>query len=134
MMKFVLTAALAAAIAVPASAQTATTAKAPQVTVKVDASLANTVRVSADSAYVLARKAASNGQVASADLETRGGRLVYEVKLLNTRKRASEVWVDAMTGEIVKAKMFGGAKGRLEHHKQNNTLKNAKRDSTERNP
>ena len=103
--------------------------EAAKVGIKVDASLANTVKISADSAYALARAFADNGEVSSADLEMRAGRLVYEVKVLNKNKGASEVIVDAMTGEILKDKKYGGVKAVVEHNQENKKLLDAKRDS-----
>jgi len=103
--------------------------EAAKVSVKVDASLANTVKISADSAYALARAFADNGEVSSADLEMKEGRLVYEVKVLNKNKGASEVIVDAMTGEILKDKKYGGVKAVIEHNQENKKLLDAKRDS-----
>jgi uncharacterized membrane protein YkoI len=141
MMKHILTAAALAALAMPAAAQSGTgvtgqtqASSAARVDVKVDQSLANTARVSADSAYAIARANANDGEVSSAELETKGGRLIYNVKVLNKSKRASTVHVDAMTGEVVKAKEYGGLKSTLQHHKENKKLLDAKRDSAARNP
>ncbi|MBA3672120.1 MAG: PepSY domain-containing protein [Gemmatimonadaceae bacterium] len=141
-----LTVALVAAIAAPAAAQTGTmtpqtgvtgqtqSMTAAKVTMKVNPTLAATAKITADSAFAIARRSANYGEVSSADLEMKDGRLVYEVKVLNKKKKASEVVVDAMSGEVVKAKMYGGAKARAAHHKENNTLKNAKADSAAKNP
>ncbi len=141
MNRFVLAAAFAAAISLPAAGQSGTgmtgqtqPSTAARVNVKVDQSLANTARVSADSAFVIARANAHNGEVSSAELETKGGRLIYNVKLLNKSKRASTVHVDAMSGEVVKAKEYGGLKSTMEHRKENKKLLNAKRDSAMKNP
>ena len=141
MTRYVLAAAIAAALAMPVGAQsgTATTGQtkassAARVKMKVDQSLASTVKVSADSAYTIARANANNGEVSSAELETKGGRLIYNVKVLNKSKRASTVHVDAMSGEVVKAKEYGGLKATAEHHKENKKLLDAKRDSTVKNP
>lgn len=98
--------------------------------VKVAHSLAATAKVSADSAFVLARATVPDATISSAELEMKKGRLVYEIKLLNKDKGASEVTVDAMSGEVVKGKKFGGAKAMLEHHKENAKLLDAKRDSS----
>jgi hypothetical protein len=38
--------------------------------------------------------------------------------------------VDAMTGEVLKDKKYGGAKAVLEHHEENKKLLDAKRDSS----
>ncbi|MEO8561395.1 MAG: PepSY domain-containing protein [bacterium] len=93
-------------------------------------SLANTVKISADSAFALARASADNGEISSADLEMTNDRLVYQVKMLLKNKGASSVYVDAMTGEVIKDKKFGGLKAVVEHHEENKKLLDAKRDSS----
>lgn len=101
--------------------------------VKVAPSLANTVKVSGDSAFAIVRKTATprdSGEVSSADLQMASGRLVYQVKLLNKNKGASEVVVDAMTGEVLKDKKYGGIKALIEHNDENRKLLDAKRDSS----
>jgi uncharacterized membrane protein YkoI len=119
-----------AAPAAPAEGQVKPT-EAARVDVKVAQSLAATTKISADSAYALARaNSTKDAEISSAELEMKDGRLVYEIKLLNKNKGASEVTVDAMTGEVVKDKKFGGAKAVLEHHKENKKLLDAKRDSS----
>lgn len=132
----------ATAFALPAMAQTTTTTSTGQVVpsaaarvkVKVDQSLASTARVSADSAFAIASRAADNGEVSSAELESKGGRLLYEVHVLNKSKRASTVKVDAITGEVVDATKHGGLKATMMHHKENKKLQDAKRDSAAKNP
>src|SRR5689334_3069291 len=123
---------LGAALAGPAAAQTSVTTKTvstPEATVtqvetvtlktgkkvpftsKVAASVAQSATISRDSAFALASANAKEGEVSSADLEMKSGRLVYEVKVLNQNKKSSEVVVDAMTGEVLKAQQYGGLKG-----------------------
>lgn len=141
MNKFIIATALVAAIALPAAGQVTTTSEgrvqastAARVNVKVNESLANSVKVSGDSAFALARAHADNGEVSSAELESSGGRLVYEVHVLNKSKRASTVSIDAMTGEVVEATKHGGLKATQLHHKENKKLLDAKRDSAAKNP
>jgi Predicted membrane protein len=141
MNKFIIATALVAAIALPAAGQVTTTSEgrvqastAARVNVKVNESLANSVKVSGDSAFALARAHADNGEVSSAELESSGGRLVYEVHVLNKSKRASTVTIDAMTGEVVEATKHGGLKATQLHHKENKKLLDAKRDSAAKNP
>ncbi len=134
-----ITLALAAFIAAPVAAQSATgmANRSPQATAaknKVSPSLAASVKVSEDSAKAIARAAADWGEVSSVDLELKGKRLVYEVKVLNKSKRATEVQIDAMTGEIVKNKQYGGLKATAVHHKENKKLLQAKRDSAKMSP
>jgi uncharacterized membrane protein YkoI len=82
--------------------------EAAKVNVKVAESLASTVKISGDSAFAIARTSPDSGEVSSADLEMKEGRLVYQVKMLHGARGASEVVVDAMTGEILKDKKYGG--------------------------
>jgi len=134
--------ALAAAVALPAAAQvTATsaghvlpTSSAARVKVNVSQSLASTVRISADSAFAIARANASNGEVSSAELESKNGRLVYEVHVLNKNKGATTVKVDAVSGELLEAEKHGGLKAPAIHHKENKKLLDAKRDSAAKTP
>lgn len=114
--------------AAPPEGQT-TPSSAARVSIHVDSTLARTVKISADSAYALARAAVPGGEVSSADLEMKEGKLVYEVKLLTKGKGANEVQVDAMTGDVVKDKRYGGAKALIEHNQENKKLLDAKRDS-----
>jgi uncharacterized membrane protein YkoI len=138
MNKLIIAAALVAAIALPAAGQSATgqvqAHQAASVNVKVNQSLANSAKISGDSAFALARAHADNGEVSSAELENSAGRLVYKVHVLNKSKRASTVKIDAMTGEVVEAKEHGGLKGTKLHHSENKKLLNAKRDSAAKNP
>jgi uncharacterized membrane protein YkoI len=106
--------------------------EAARVNVKVAESLASTVKISGDSAFAIARTSPDSGQVSSADLEMKEGRLVYQVKMLHGAKGASEVVVDAMTGEILKDKKYGGVKALVEHADENQKLQDAKRDSVEK--
>jgi uncharacterized membrane protein YkoI len=140
MTRFLFAAAFVTVIAAPAAAQSAGVTgkvqadKAARVDVKVNQSLASSAKISGDSAFALARAHADNGEVSSAELENSGGRLVYEVHVLNKSKRASTVTVDAMTGEVVDATKHGGLKATTMHHKENKKLLDAKRDSAAKNP
>ena len=134
MTKFLFAAVFVAAIAAPAAAQNVQPEKAARVDVKVNQSLANSAKISGDSAFALARAHADNGEVSSAELENSGGRLVYEVHVLNKNKGASTVTVDAMTGEVVDATKHGGLKATKMHHTENKKLLNAKRDSAAKSP
>jgi hypothetical protein len=139
MNKLINATALVVVIALPAAGQSGVQGQvqantAARVNVKVNPSLANSARISGDSAFALARAHADNGEVSSAELENVNGRLVYEVHVLNKSKRASTVTVDAMTGEVVEATQHGGLKATKMHHKENKKLLDAKRDSAARNP
>jgi len=135
----ILTLALAVVVAVPAAAQSTTgmaqtSGSAVKVKNEVSPSLASSVKVSADSALKIARTAADSGEVSSAELKMENKHLVYQVKLLNKSKRASEVDVDAMTGAVIKNTQFGGLKSTMIHSKENKKLLNAKRDSAKTSP
>ena len=106
------------------------TGKKVPFTVKVAPSVAETAKISRDQAFNLVSENAKEGEVSSADLEMKDGHLVYEVKVLNKDRKSSEVVVDAMSGEVLKAQQYGGLKGRLIHHKENNKLRHAATDTT----
>ncbi|MDB4892888.1 MAG: hypothetical protein JWL61_4743 [Gemmatimonadetes bacterium] len=134
-----LTLALAVVVAAPAAAQSTigraqTSASAVKVKNEVSASLASSVKISADSALSIARTAADSGEVSSAELKMDDKHLVYQVKLLNKSKRASEVDVDAMTGAVIRNTQFGGLKSTVVHNRENKKLLNAKRDSAKTSP
>jgi hypothetical protein len=113
----------------PAPEGQVTPHEAARVNVKVAESLASTAKISGDSAFAIARTSPDSGEVSSADLEMKEGRLVYQVKMLHGAKGASEVVVDAMTGEVLKDKKYGGLKALTEHADENQKLQNAKTDS-----
>jgi hypothetical protein len=93
-------------------------------------SLANTVKISADSAFALAKASPDAGEISSAELEMTDHRLVYQVKMVKGAG-ASTVYVDAMTGEVVKDKKFGGLKAAAENAEESQKLIEAKKDSAE---
>jgi hypothetical protein len=135
----ILTPVLAVCFAAPAFAQSTTgsatmSSTAVQAKNKVSPSLAASAKVSLDSAKALARATADSGEVSSAELTLKHKRLVYEVKVLNHSKRASEVTIDAMTGEVIQNKKYGGLKSTVVHHEENKKLLDAKRDSAARTP
>lgn len=101
-----------------------------KVDVKVDSSLANTVKISADSAFALAKASPDAGEISSAELEMTDHRLVYQVKMVKGAG-ASTVYVDAMNGEVVKDKKFGGLKAAVENQEETKKLYDTKRDSAE---
>jgi hypothetical protein len=123
------TSAPSGAAASGATGQVQPTSGAAKVEVKVAESLANTVKISADSAFALARASNSAGQISSAELEMTDNRLVYQVKMVNG-SGASTVYVDAMTGEVVKDKKFGGVKAAVENAEESQKLIDAKKDSS----
>ena len=141
MNKFIIATALAATVALPAAGQSTSASNgqvvpttAARVKINVNQSLASTAKISADSAFALARAHADNGEVSSAELENKGGRLVYEVQVLNKNKGETTVKIDAMSGEVVEAEKHGGLKAPAIHHKENKKLLDAKRDSAAKNP
>jgi Peptidase propeptide and YPEB domain len=114
-----------------AEGQIQPTSGAIKVDVKVDSSLAKTVKISADSAFALARASNTAGEISSAELEMTDNRLVYQVKMVKGTG-ASTVYVDAMSGEVVKDKKFGGVKAVVENAEESQKLNDAKKDSTEK--
>jgi hypothetical protein len=100
------------------------------VDVKVAESLANTVKISADSAFALAKASPDAGEISSAELEMTDERLVYQVKMVKGAG-ASTVYVDAMTGEVVKDKKFGGLKAAAENQEEAQKLLEAKEKQNE---
>ena len=111
-----------------AAGQVQPTSGVVKVQVKVAPSLANTAKISADSAFALARASNTAGEISSAELEMTDRRLVYQVKMVKGAG-ASTVYVDAMTGEVVKDKKFGGLKAAAENQEESQKLYEAKRDS-----
>ena len=119
--------------AAAAEGQVQPTSGAIKVDVKVESTLANTVKISADSAFALARASNTAGEISSAELEMTDKRLVYQVKMVKGNG-ASTVYVDAMTGEVVKDKKFGGVKAAVENAEESQKLIDAKKDSTAKKP
>ena len=113
-----------------ATGQVQPTSGVAKVEVKVAPSLANTVKISADSAFALAKASPDAGEISSAELEMTDHRLVYQVKMVKGNG-ASTVYVDAMTGEVVKDKKFGGLKAAAENGEESQKLIEAKTDSAE---
>jgi hypothetical protein len=116
-----------------AEGQIQPTSGAIKVDVKVDSSLARTVKISADSAFALARASNTAGEISSAELEMTDNRLVYQVKMVKGAG-ASTVYVDAMSGEVVEDKKFGGVKAAVENAEESQKLIDAKKDSTAKKP
>lgn len=52
------------------------------------------------------------GQIGSGEMEVAGGRTIYDISLIpNDKKTYTKIQIDAMTGEVVNAKQFGGLRG-----------------------
>jgi hypothetical protein len=87
----------------------ATAAKA--VTIKSELYKADVGMISPDSAKIVALCAVP-GQVGSGEMNTSGGRTVYEIDIIpNEKKTHTKVNVDAMTGAVLSSKQFGGLRG-----------------------
>jgi hypothetical protein len=121
---------IGASVSSGATGQVQPTSGVAKVEVKVAPSLANTVKISADSAFALAKASPDAGEISSAELEMTDHRLVYQVKMVKGAG-ASTVYVDAMTGEVVKDKKFGGLKAAAENQEESKKLYDAKKDSAE---
>ena len=113
------------------------TSKRVNLKVKVDANVANSAKVSADSAQAIAlAQVQEGGKVNSGELHMEDGKLVYDIRVVPNGKKTSRlVRVDAMTGDIVKDKQYGGVKGvvkkHAEHEKEEKSQK-APADSTKK--
>jgi uncharacterized membrane protein YkoI len=96
------------------------TSKRVDLKVKVDPNVAASAKISADSAQAIAlTQVQEGGKVNSGELHMEDGKLVYDVHVVpNGKKTARLVRVDAMTGEIVKDKQYGGIKGVVKKHAQ----------------
>ncbi len=131
-------AAIIAAFAGPLAAQAPTghvqSTSAVKVEVTAKPSLAAAAKISADSAYTIARSRAEWGDVSSAKLETVDGRLDYRVQVVHGDKRETEVVINAMTGHVLDVKQHGGLKAAEVHHAEHGKLMNAKKDSVSKNP
>jgi uncharacterized membrane protein YkoI len=111
------------------------TSKRVNLKVKVDANVASSAKVSADSAQAIAlAQVTEGGKVNSGELHMEGGKLVYDIRVVPNGKKTSRlVRVDAMTGDIVKDKQFGGVKGMVKKHAEHEKEEKAQKapaDST----
>ena len=99
------------------------------VKVKVDANVASSAKVSADSAQSIAlARVTEGGKVNSGELHMEDGKLVYDINVVpNGKKTVRQLRIDAMTGDVVKDKQLGGLKGVVkkteEHRKEKNATK-----------
>ena len=113
------------------------TSKRVNLKVKVDANVANSATVSADSAQAIAlAQVQEGGKVNSGELHMEDGKLVYDIRVVPNGKKTSRlVRVDAMTGAIVKDKQFGGVKGVVKKHAEHEKEEKAQKaapDSTKK--
>jgi uncharacterized membrane protein YkoI len=105
--------------------------------VKVDASVASSAKISADSAQTIAlAKVDEGGKVNSGELKMEDGKLVYEVNVVpNGKNTVRKFYVDAMTGEIVSDHALGGLNAVVKKHQQHTKEVKARaavKDSTSR--
>ena len=111
------------------------TSKRVNLKVKVDQNVAASAKVSADSAQGIAlAQVHEGGKVNSGELHMEDGKLVYDIRVVpNGKKTARLVRVDAMTGDIVKDKQYGGLKGVTKKHAEHEKEEKAQKsppDST----
>ena len=86
-------------------------AAAKAVSIKSDLYKAEAGMISPDSAKIVALCAVP-GQIGSGEMNTSGGRTVYEVDIIpNDKKTHTKVNIDAMTGAVLSSKQFGGLRG-----------------------
>src|SRR5262245_7987181 len=97
--------------------------------VKVDESVASSAKVSADAAEATAiAQVPEGGKVNSGEMHMEDGKLVYDINIVpNGKDTARLVRVDAMTGEIVKDKQYGGVKGVEKKHEQHEKEEKARK-------
>jgi uncharacterized membrane protein YkoI len=70
------------------------------------------------------------GQISSAELSKNGTRIVYDIKLLPTDKKTySGVTIDAVTGEVIGVKQFGGVRGAAGYARESADRKKNKSDT-----
>jgi Peptidase propeptide and YPEB domain len=94
----------------PVYCQDSDAAEVARIQIKSDLYNANTM-ISPEQAKALALCAVP-GQISSGEMEVNNGRTVYQITLLPTDKKThSKVEIDAMTGEVINAKQFGGLRG-----------------------
>jgi len=113
------------------------TSKRVNLKVKVDANVASSAKISADSAQGIAlAQVQEGGKINSGELHMEDGKLVYDINVVpNGKKTARLVRVDAMTGDIVKDKQYGGVKGVVKKHAQHEKEEKAQKapaDSTKK--
>jgi uncharacterized membrane protein YkoI len=104
--------------------------------VKVDASVASSAKISADSAQAIAlAKVDEGGKVNSGELKMEKGKLVYEINVVpNGKNTVRKFNVDAMTGDIVSDRTLGGLNAAVKKHQQHTKEVKAKasKDTTAR--
>jgi hypothetical protein len=99
-------------------------AEVARVTIKSD--LYTSSMISPEQAKALALCAVP-GQISSGEMQVNNGRTVYEIALLPTDKKTySKVEIDAMTGEVINAKQFGGLRGLAGFLRESTERKNNK--------
>lgn len=89
--------------------------------VKVDAAEASSAKVSADAAAATAlAQVPEGGSINSGELHKEDGKLVYDINIVPSGKKnaARMVRVDAMTGDVVKDKSYGGVRGAAKKHSE----------------
>lgn len=105
------------------------TSKRVNLKVKVDANVASSAKISADSAQAIAlAQVQEGGKVNSGELHMEDGKLVYDIRVVpNGKKTARLVRVDAMTGDIAKDKQYGGLKGTAKKHAEHEKEEKARK-------
>jgi hypothetical protein len=84
--------------------------EAGKVAIKQDLYQSGTM-ISPDQAKALALCAVP-GQISSGEMQSENGRTWYDITLLPTDKKTyTKIQIDAMTGEVINAKQFGGLRG-----------------------
>ena len=94
--------------------------------IRIKSDLYTSAMISPEQAKALALCAVP-GQLSSGEMEVNNGRTVYEITVLPTGKQVhSKVEIDAMTGEVINAKQFGGLRGLAGYLRESAERKNNK--------
>lgn len=116
-------------------APTAAASRAPQrpVQIKDEHRRMSQARISGDSAQRIALARVPGGTVSSGELDDEDGRLVYDIKVLESGKRGvSEVEINAMTGAVRKVERSRGVAGRLQRHQEMEKQDDARAEAAEK--
>ena len=117
------------------AADTAVHTTAHAVQIRGKKSLKAQAKISDDSAMAIARAQVPGATVTSGKITHEKKQLVYEINLEQPGTKGVEhVWVDAMTGSVVKTKHSTGVAGKVQHAEESHRLKSAQKDTTKSTP
>ena len=95
----------------------------------VDALVARTAKISADSAQSTAlARVEEGGKVDSGEMQMEDGHLVYKINVVpNGKNTVRKIYVDAMTGAVVKDRTLGGINASYNKSKEHKKEKKAQK-------